>query len=148
MNKSENGFTLIEVLVSLTLLTSIVLVASSFFTQSNTISSYNNQKLVAVNLARATLERIQLAPESYITDGLNGGPYTYQNCKNSPKTDCENYQIKINNHEYRIDVTVSQDLNEQEIELVDVRVDVTLPNKKPTIETSVEGFVKHAALSP
>lgn len=103
---------------------------------------------MAVNLARATLERVQLSPETYITDGLTGGPYTYQNCKRNPKTDCDNYQIKVNNHEYLIDVSVSQDSNEQGIELVDVRVDVVLPNKKPTIETSVEGYVKHAAISP
>ncbi|WP_270179465.1 type IV pilus modification PilV family protein [Alkalihalobacillus sp. CinArs1] len=147
MFKNDNGFTLIEVLVSLTLLTSVVLVASSFFNQSNTISSYNNQKLVAVNLARATLERIQLSPDTYITDGLAGGPYNYKKCINRSKPSCENYQVKINNHEYAINVSVSQDKNEQEIDLVDVRVDVTLA-KKPTIETSVEGYVKHAAISP
>ena len=56
MLSNEKGFTLVEILVSLTLLTTIVLTASYFFTQSNTISSYNNQKLVAVNLARSTLK--------------------------------------------------------------------------------------------
>lgn len=148
MYKNEKGFTLVEVLVSLTLLTSVVLAASYFFTQSNTVSSYNNQKLVAVNLARATLERIQLAPDAYITNGLSGSPYSFQKCQNQGGTSCGNYQVMINNHEYRIDIIVSQDQNEADIELADIQVDVALLNSKIAITSSVEGYVSHAAISP
>lgn len=145
---NEKGFTLVEILVSLTLLTTIVLTASYFFTQSNTISSYNNQKLVAVNLARSTLERIQLEPTSYITNGIAGSPYSYQSCLTSGESSCQNYRVFINNHEYTIDVALSQDNNEKDLKLVDIQVDVSLTSSDKSIKSTVEGYIANDSILP
>lgn len=148
MLTNEKGFTLVEILVSLTLLTTLVLSASYFFIQSNTISSYNNQKLVAVNLARSTLERIQLEPSSYITNGIAGSPYSYQSCQTSGRASCQNYRVLINNHEYIVDVALSQDNNEKDLKLVDIQVDVTLSSSDKSIKSTVEGYIAHDSILP
>ncbi|MDO6656032.1 prepilin-type N-terminal cleavage/methylation domain-containing protein [Anaerobacillus sp. 1_MG-2023] len=148
MLNNEKGFTLVEILVSLTLLTTIVLAASYFFSQSNTISSYNNQKLVAVNLARSTLERIQLEPSSYITNGIAGSPYSFQSCQASGGSSCQNYRVLINNHEYAIDVALSQDNNEKDLKLVDIQVDVSLTSSDKSIKSTVEGYIANDSILP
>ncbi len=148
MLSNEKGFTLVEILVSLTLLTTIVLTASYFFTQSNTISSYNNQKLVAVNLARSTLERIQLDPTSYIPNGIVGSPYSYQSCQNSGQPSCQHYQVLINDHEYLVSVSLSQDQNEKDLQLVDVKVDISLSSTDKSIKSTVEGYIANDTILP
>ncbi|WP_169525464.1 type IV pilus modification PilV family protein [Pseudalkalibacillus hwajinpoensis] len=148
MLRTERGFTLIEILVSLTLLTSIVLTASYFFVQSNTVSSYNNQKLVAVNLARSTLERVQLNPDLYVTNGIKGSPYTFQSCQSSGSSSCQNFQVLINNHQYLINIALSQDNNEKDLNIVDVQVDVSLSNTKKSIKSTVEGYIANESILP
>ncbi|MDQ0481421.1 prepilin-type N-terminal cleavage/methylation domain-containing protein [Guptibacillus hwajinpoensis] len=146
MLTNEKGFTLVEILVSLTLLTTLVLSASYFFSQSNTISSYNNQKLVAVNLARSTLERIQLEPSSYITNGIAGSPYSYQSCQTSGGSACQNYRVLINNHQYTVNVVITQDNNEKDLKLVDIQVDVSLVTSDKSIKSTVEGYIANDSI--
>jgi prepilin-type N-terminal cleavage/methylation domain-containing protein len=58
-NKNENGFTLIEVLVSIVILFIILITFFSFFGQSLKFSGKNEEQLVSYNLASKTLRIIE-----------------------------------------------------------------------------------------
>lgn len=62
--KKESGFTLIEVVASIVIITIILLSFSQLFIQSNKTAAYNNEKLVAINMAEAELERLKMSPFS------------------------------------------------------------------------------------
>lgn len=57
---NEKGFTLIEVLASLVIVTIILLAFSQIFISNNQYANKNTEKLVVVNLADAYLERIRV----------------------------------------------------------------------------------------
>src|SRR5690625_3773894 len=77
----EHGFTLIEVLASIVIISVILLGVIQLIGLTNKTAVSNNTKLVTINLARTTMERIKLQPENYFEiDSLNFGSgtiYTY-----------------------------------------------------------------------
>ncbi|MBY6037051.1 prepilin-type N-terminal cleavage/methylation domain-containing protein [Fictibacillus nanhaiensis] len=139
---SEKGFSLIEVLVSLTILSVSVIGISQFFMQANQISAGNNSKLVATNLARMTLERVQ---HDYASFEVSPAPKVYSktDCKTAS---CQNlYENMVNNTVYAIKIEVkNQSGEESSIKLFPVKVTIQYTNNQKIKSTAVEGYIKDA----
>jgi prepilin-type N-terminal cleavage/methylation domain-containing protein len=141
---SEKGFSLIEVLVSLTILSVSVISIAHFFNQSNDVSSFNNNKLVATNLARMTLERVQHSYGSFGIVKNTAKHYDITVCTTDP--DCKKlYAPTINSNVYEIEIDVKNQTSEEaSIKLFPVTVKVNYPTKQNKKSTSVEGYMKYA----
>ncbi|WP_137791988.1 prepilin-type N-terminal cleavage/methylation domain-containing protein [Bacillus sp. E(2018)] len=139
---SEKGFSLIEVLISLTILSVSVIGISQFFHHANKISAGNNTKLVATNLARMTLERVQIDHDPYeikLISGMSEKSFSKSTCT---KTSCQDlYEMAINDKSYKIAVKVKQSAPEKEIGLYTATVSIDYGETKPT---TVEGYLKNA----
>lgn len=61
----NKGFTLIEILVTLVILSIILLSFMSFFSQSSLFTQKNNEKLSAINLAQETIVTIKNQPDYF-----------------------------------------------------------------------------------
>lgn len=57
--KSQRGFSLLEVVASIVLISIILLSFAQIFVQANSTANINNEKLVVINLADAYLERLK-----------------------------------------------------------------------------------------
>lgn len=143
---SEKGFSLIEVLVSLSILSVSVIAFSNLFIQADGISSNNNQKLVATNLARMTLDRIQQKPLGYgIKVPTQETVYSSEHCHDLSAEECDIfYTTIINNVKYSINATTSVG-NSKEVRanLFPVTVTISYRIKDKLKETSVEGYVSY-----
>jgi prepilin-type N-terminal cleavage/methylation domain-containing protein len=139
---SEKGFSLIEVLISLTILSVSVIGISNFYNQANQISAGNNNKLVATNLARMTLERIQ---HDYSPFEITPAPGTY-NTSTCKTPSCQNlYETTINNIVYDIEIEVKeQSGDESAIKLFPIKVTIHHEMNEKQKSTAVEGYVKDA----
>lgn len=62
MKWNEKGLTLVEVLASLAIITVVLLSVAQLVIQSNKTNSFNNEKLVIIDLADAILERLKAEP--------------------------------------------------------------------------------------
>jgi prepilin-type N-terminal cleavage/methylation domain-containing protein len=140
---SEKGFSLIEVLASLSILSISVIAISHFFLQSEEISAGNNRKLVAANLARMTLDRVQQNYTSYGIKVPNGeDTFSLSHCHDLPSDDCENlYSTIINNTKYEINLFIKES-TEKEVDMSILPVTVTISYLDK--QTSVEGYVDYA----
>ncbi|MBH0169369.1 MULTISPECIES: type IV pilus modification PilV family protein [unclassified Fictibacillus] len=137
---SEKGFSLIEVLISLMILSVSVIGISQFFHQANQISTGNNNKLVATNLARMTLERLQNDYEAY---EIKVSPSIYEKSKCTSSECRDIYETLINNTKYETKITVKPQVGEENsIQLLPVKVTIQYTNNKKLATTSVEGYVK------
>lgn len=142
MLSSEKGFSLIEVLVSLSILSISVITISNFFIQANEISAGNNRKLVAANLARMALDRVQQNPESYgIKVPNEEGVFNTSNCHDLASDECKKlYSTKINETKYEISLYINENSDkEKEMNLLPITVTISYQDK----ETSVEGYVAY-----
>lgn len=119
MNVWENdkGFTLIEILVSITILSVVLVVFASFFTQSALFTKKNEKEIVALNLARLALEELRQNPQSFSNNemvfeqfNMEGKPFvsavkgdgTFQQYDQyrlrlivTPVSDMNTYQVKV-----------------------------------------------------
>ncbi|REJ18050.1 MAG: prepilin-type N-terminal cleavage/methylation domain-containing protein [Bacillaceae bacterium] len=148
--KKMDGFTLVEILISLVILSIIILAFLNLFVFTNKTTVVNNDQLVAIHLAKSTMERIKMNPFSYIDEPDNDRfnqpqVYTSDSCSNRPDPDeCELlFSPLINNKTYAVQVTVSQTANEKAIRLMNVLVEVNLQNSKTPITSKVEGYVSY-----
>lgn len=148
----NQGFTLVEVLASLVLLSIILLTFFQLFIFSNKTAVSNNEKLVAVNLAKATLERVKLDPFSYINEPSSSvnyekKPVTFNqdNCPTNNKTCQTLFSIPINDRTYTISVTASQNTanGEKKLNFITIVIEVQLESSKPAISTKIEGYVTY-----
>jgi prepilin-type N-terminal cleavage/methylation domain-containing protein len=143
---SEKGFSLIEVLVSLSILSVSVIAFSNLFIQADGISSNNNQKLVATNLARMTLDRIQQKPLDYgIKVPIQETVYSNEQCHALTVEECSNfYTTIINNTKYSINVnTKLGNSKEVNAKLFPITVTVSYRVNERTKGSSVEGYVSY-----
>lgn len=62
--QGENGLTLVEIVASIAILSIVMMVFATFFTQSAMFSNKNERAIEATNLARAVLEELRYTPES------------------------------------------------------------------------------------
>ena len=88
--KQEDGFTLIEVVASLVILTIILMFFSSIFVQNNKVAIRNSDKLVVTNIADAYLERLKVEKLEKTASCLN-----YEDATIKYKLNNYNYPVKI-----------------------------------------------------
>lgn len=151
---NQKAFTLIEVLASVLILTLIIFGSMALLNFTNTMAKSNNEKIVAVNLAKATLERINVKatdfidPEIDLEDTRYDSPliFTQASCKNN--LTCENlYQPQINDKIYEVEVYVSQDkkaredekYSEKELGLLNIKIIVNLAESD--VSGQAEGYI-------
>ena len=142
--KNPKGFTLIEVVASLIIISIVLLSFSQIFIQTNRAAATNTEKLVTINLADAMLARVRAKTytksndvQSYFVDQTQSN----NKLKNPP------LEIDLNGKTYTVSYKASQNtataknaqFTEKDLNLVKVVVTVTSPNGKTT--GSSEGYV-------
>ena len=147
--KKESGFTLIEVVASIVIITLVLLSFSQLFIQSSKTAAHNNEKLVTINLADAAL--VKLKSESFTKDAsiTNVNQYFEDNVESDPTKKKPPLAIDMNGKRYSVSYTASQSDNilhvknsnntEKDLDLIKVVVTVTAPDGK--IKGSSEGYV-------
>ena len=129
--KNKKGFSLVEVLASILLLSIVLISFSSFFIQTNKAAVTNNEKLVVINLADAVLERLKIDDSPELLDKLLNSyevPFPFE-------------LEKMNGKDYSASIKASQNVDEKDIKLINVVVTVTAANGKT--KSSVEGYVSY-----
>ena len=156
--KSERGFTLVEVLASVVIISIVLIGVVNLLIFTNKTAVSNNDKLVAINLAKASIERIKIeaSDHDYERDGAfpyfrlpdeepdyigrdanNPEQYDGTNCHSD---ECERfYAPVINDVAYEVYVFVNQTEHEANLNLINVVVRVEHPDKQ--VSSTVEGYV-------
>ncbi|MGE8001906.1 type IV pilus modification PilV family protein [Lysinibacillus sp. NPDC093216] len=144
--KSQRGFSLIEVVASLVLISIILLSFAQIFISTNKTATVNIEKLVTVNLADAVLAKLKSDPLTKIaTKDLND--YFKDTSEPDAKKKNPPLEIDLNGKTYTITYTPSQnsnkyansDFTEKDLNLIKVVVTVTSQNGKT--KGSSEGYV-------
>lgn len=136
--QKEIGFTLVEVLTSIVIISIIFLGIIQLLNFTNKTAVSNNTKLVTTHLAKATIERVKMTPDHFFpTDNVTTNTFDKTNC--IPEN-CENvYSFKLNGSEYDVRVKISQDNEEKRLNLINVLV--TVEHFEKQINSTVEGYV-------
>lgn len=139
--KEERGFSLIEVVIAIVIIGITLISFSQLFLQSNRVATFNNEKLVVINLANAELERLKLTSQENI---FGTSPSTF----NKPGDTFKNYipktvikKTNINSIEYEVKITASQQKEEHFSKLLNIQVQVIGPNNKS--KSVVEGYLTY-----
>ncbi|CAM3109700.1 type II secretion system protein [Filibacter tadaridae] len=155
--QSEKGFSLLEVVASLVIISIVLLSFYPFFINAKTMSDSNMERLVVINLADATLERLKADPYAYIekpsTDpdylSIKSGEKVYSNTncqKDGVVPDpCIPFSIELNGENYFVVVKSSQTNGESESKLIEILV--TVKNESGKINYSVEGYIPYGQAS-
>lgn len=129
--KNEKGFTLVEVLASLVIISIVLMSFMAIFTNTNRLAVSNSEKLVVINLADAYLERIKMSPGEFITPSpIN---------KTSMSKAIPNHNM--NGKEYEVSLKVSPPKDGRNLKLLDIVVTVSLENSN--LSSSVEGYISY-----
>ncbi|WLV24113.1 prepilin-type N-terminal cleavage/methylation domain-containing protein [Aciduricibacillus chroicocephali] len=134
----EHGFTLVEVLASLVILSVLLAGVYNLMLYLNKAAISNNDRLVAINLGKGAMERMQLDPASYLVDkGTFPKTMTAAACTNDT---CRSlYEPFVNDETYMLTVEASQTPREKELGLVNVLV--TVQGKENRVTNQIEGYV-------
>lgn len=139
--KQQQGMTLVEVVCSVVIIGIILISFAQLIINSNKTASYNNEKLVTINLADAALAKLQgisLTKDPAITN-LN---QYFVESNGVPSS------IQLNGNAYRVSYQATQGNSslytggnsEKDLNLVKVIVTVEAPGGKK--KSSTEGYVK------
>ena len=142
--KNPKGFTLIEVVASLIIISIVLLSFSQIFIQTNRAAATNTEKLVTINLADAMLARVRA---NTYTKAADIQSYFVDNTQSNKKLKNPPLEIDLNGKTYTVSYKASQNtataknaqFTEKDLNLVKVVVTVTSPNGKTT--GSSEGYV-------
>lgn len=109
----------------------------------------NIDKLVIIQLAQASLDRLKLDPYGYIDTPSSNPPYIFKNnragtftynynqCKT---TECRDaYRIVLNERTYFVEVTATQNRAESDSKLINIIT--TIKDEAQKKDYSVEGYV-------
>lgn len=118
--KTEKGFTLIEVLASVIIITIILLSFSQIFISNNKYANANTEKLVVMNLADAQLERLRVTATK--VDSTIAFP-----------------NLMMNGKTYKVTIRTSQTPDEEKMHIQNVIVNVSAADSHAS--TTVEGYV-------
>ncbi|WP_445490100.1 type IV pilus modification PilV family protein [Niallia sp. 03133] len=148
---SSKGLTLIEVLVSLMILSIILLGVMNFFNQAYSYTNLNQKKTAAVNVARNALTFVEQSSFMEIKDMLEkdssakgrllvcDNSYMIQWTNNTNLANC--HPITINNIDYGVEIDPNSDENYTSF-FIPISVKVTWEVNNHTYDTTVEGAVK------
>lgn len=139
--KDQSGFTLVETLASLVLLSIILLGFFQLFVHTNKTAKVNNEKLIVINLADGVLEGLKAKPMKEIETNNVQDYFTYLNPTNPANS------IELNNRVYKVTYQASQSStiygnnsnSEKILKLIKVVVTVTAPDGKT--KSTTEGYV-------
>ncbi|WAA08869.1 type IV pilus modification PilV family protein [Fervidibacillus albus] len=135
-NKRE-GFTLIEVVVAITILSITILTFFQIFIFSQKTANSNNEKLVAIHLAKATLERVKTNPTYYFSMTDTGiQPADGVEIDEDDRI-VEQQTINEQNYIVTIEPTIDDVSG-----FIHVLVEAKLDGDRP-IQSKVEGFVQN-----
>ena len=150
--KKERGFTLIEVVASLTILSVIILGIYQLIIFTNETAVSNNGQLVAIHLAKAKLEQVKNRPEDFFEEPLPGKEspigeeevvtYTVEKCNQEAIENGSKFCDQINDHFFKTTIELSQkddDLFEKQ--LVDAKIIVEKVDEN--IKDHLEGYVNY-----
>lgn len=130
--KREEGFALVEILASVVIISIILMGVFNFIIFSNKTAATNNEKLVAIHLAKSTMERIKVEMDEHNKHKRAPEDFPYFDLTNIPVNEkvefaagdcatlkfaekCERlYAPKINDVVYHVKVSVSQYDHEKE----------------------------------
>lgn len=145
--RKEQGVTLVEVLASIVIISIILMGVFSLLTFTNKTAVSNNSKLVSINLAKATIERMKVASEEFLDmDEIKNKAVPFEevidkdNCV--PANCADLYEHDVNDQTYHVEITVSQTSEEEQLNLLNVVVTVSLEERN--IKSIVEGYVNYA----
>lgn len=145
--KNEKGFSLLEVVAAFVLITIILLSFYPLINNAKKVSDSNIERLVVINLAEATLNRLKLTKYDYLEQPLDNPTYLYKNGGSKLYTlltctteHCkELYTIHINSRDYFFEVQALQSETDSINNLINIIV--TAKNEKGNISFSIEGYV-------
>jgi prepilin-type N-terminal cleavage/methylation domain-containing protein len=160
--KNNQGLTLIEVLVSVTILSTVLLVFLNFFFQAGTYTNMNQKKTVAVNVARNALmfmegqSYLEIKKEfSEVNNGtIEPGEHSLQLklCADGYKTfetgltppaDCKDIPINGTNYEVEIQSESVSSSQQGELEYyIPIVAEVRWMTNDQEHSTTVDGTVK------
>ncbi|USK58976.1 type II secretion system protein [Peribacillus asahii] len=133
--KNNNGFTLIEVLASITILGIVLTVFLSFFSNSMTFSVKAEDKLTAINLAEKELYDVTNSIEAYCK---------IKNCQEPNNISPDKYtrsDISLNNKTYLSTVTpLSQNAEEISLGLLPISITINSEDNKELI--TLYGYIE------
>jgi len=104
MKNNEKAFTLIEVVASIVIITIVLLGIAALVIQSSTVAHSNNEKLVVIHLANATLEKIK-TNSTIVKEAIEAAPSPTSDRIEVPLTNLQLDDvttIEINNTPYTI----------------------------------------------
>lgn len=142
----DDGFTLVEVVAGIVIITIILLSSYQMLIQSNKAANDNNEKLAVIHLADATLERLKI--ENYFVQNAIPASNTWDTCLDIPlNTDINNdlSKININNQTYHVSACLpprseSDRIVTNGLNLVNVRIKVV--DEAGKHKSQIEGYVK------
>lgn len=139
--QKRDGFTLVEVLAAVVIISIILIGVVNLLNFTNKTAYSNNAKLVSINLAKASIERIKIQPNNYFN--VEDIEFTSEDCSPSvSKCTKIQEQIIVNDQTYDVEFQLSQSKDEAELQLINTVVTVELVNDdKRTIESTVEGYI-------
>lgn len=139
--QNEKGFTIVELLASIIILSILIIGIFQMFVFSAKTATSNQTKLVTIHLAKATIERIKVDAGSYFPFDMVGETEIFNegNCHYFAEINCDLFTMTVNDLNYEVEVEVSQDTNEELLDLINVVVTVTQLEKR--LSSKVEGYV-------
>lgn len=137
--KQQNGFTLMEVLVSIVLVTIILTTFFSFFSQTVFVSGKNEDKLVALNLATNTLNIISEKYNNHpIPTTITCGDFPTELVNSLYTNSCF---FKKNNKNYYPEVTLSKDKDFANLTIIHVKI-YNSENNNRKLLSETYGYVR------
>lgn len=148
--KKADGFTLIEVVASIVIISIILISISQVIIQTKKTAVSNDEKLALIHLADTTLERLKI--ENYIVTAAIPDETSIEwknwvennQClpiplNSDPANDLS--KITMNNHDYYISACATpQSEDEKNLGLINISIEVTSSTSKS--KGYIEGFVK------
>lgn len=143
IQKDEKGFTLVELLASIIILSIIIIGIFQLFVFSSKTVTLSQTKLVTTHLAKATIERVKVDSKSYIpfSKVTSEELVINKNTCNSLGLNCDVFTLKVNDLDYDIEIIANQSPDEKNLNLVNVIVTVSQPTEN--LSSTVEGYVVH-----
>jgi|SRR5699024_2860382 len=144
LRTDERGFTLVELLASVIILSIIIIGIFQMFIFSTKTASSNETKLVTTHLAKATIERVKVDAESFFPFNeveKEEKSISNANCHELNGVDCDLFNMKVNDLEYEVELRVSQDEDEATLNLINVIV--TVKQTDTNLSSKLEGYVVH-----
>ena len=135
---SSKGLTLIEVLLSLTILSIILLGIMNFFNQAYSFTNLNQKKTAGINVARNALTYMEQAS---MEDSFLSIKNRIDKNSDTTETNTSCTPIKINNIDYHVNIKPTIDENYSNF-FIPLTVTVTWSVNNKEYSTSMEGAIK------